>query len=79
MLSDKLAKLGLSREAISKHVVSVEPPLPKSYAKQKKRITNLEKGLTSHGEVRKNPSPRSLDVSRRLTPPTATPAQSAVE
>lgn len=59
MLSDKLSKLGLSPEAIAKHVVSIQPPLPKSYLKQKKRITNLEKGLTSHGEVRKNPSPRS--------------------
>lgn len=53
MLSDKLSKLGLSPEAIAKHVVSIQSPLPKSYAKQKKRITNLEKGLTSHGAIRK--------------------------
>lgn len=54
MLSDKLAKLGLSPESIAKHVVSIQPPLPKSYAKQKNRLTNLEKGLTVHGKVRKS-------------------------
>ncbi len=50
--------------AFAKYVVSVAEPLPPSYAKCKIRLLRLEKGLTVHGTVRQNPSPRSRKFGR---------------
>lgn len=46
-----LAKLGLTKDQVAKHVVRIEPPLP--VWKNKTRAKYLVMGLTAHGLPRK--------------------------
>ncbi len=46
-----LNRLGLTPDSIRKHVVHVQPPLPKW--DKKYRVLNVQSGLTARGTVRK--------------------------
>jgi hypothetical protein len=67
MASDILARLGISREMISKHVVAVEAPRAKPV--RKARAKYLALGLTQNGKPRKGRSPNGTRREYRVKKP----------